>query len=117
MEYLIGHLVGDYLLQNDWQATNKKSYTLIGWFSCSVHCLLYSISVAIFTGWWDYRFWVVLCSHMLLDKTMIVVWFMNFTGSFRRIIKDINNPSAIWAYAIVDNSFHLVSLYLIWKYL
>jgi hypothetical protein len=113
MTYLLGHLVGDYLLQNDWMALNKKTYAGKGWLACTVHCLLYSLSVCLFTGWWDWRFLLVFVTHFALDKTMIVVWYMNLTGSFRRIISDKNNPSAIWAYAIVDNTFHLVTLYLI----
>lgn len=113
MEYFIGHLVGDYLLQNDFMALNKKSYSLKGWAACSLHCVLYSLAVCLFTGWWDYRFSLVFVSHMALDKTMIVVRYMNFTGSFRRIISDKNNQSAIWAYAIIDNTIHLVTLFLI----
>lgn len=113
MTYLLGHLVGDYLLQNDWMALNKKAYTLKGWTACIVHCLLYSIAVCLFTGWLDWRFLLVFITHLALDKTMVVVWYMNLTGSFRRIISDKNNPSAIWAYAVVDNTFHLVTLYFI----
>lgn len=113
MDYLIGHLVGDYLLQNDWMAMNKKSYSFRGWLACFVHCFLYSVAVCLFTGWCDWRFILVLVTHGILDKTMLVVWYMNFIGSFRRIISDKNNPSAIWAYAIVDNSFHMVTLFLI----
>jgi len=113
MTYLIGHLVGDYLLQNDWMALNKKTFTLKGWLACSIHCLLYTLAVCLFTGWWDARFLLVFITHFALDKTMVVVYYMNFTGSFKRIISDKNNPSAIWAYAIVDNTFHLVTLFLI----
>ena len=111
MSYLLGHLVGDYLLQNDWMAMNKKSWKALGWLSCTVHCLLYSIAVCAFTGWWDWRFLLVFFSHMALDKTMVVVGYMKLTGSFKRIISDPSNPSAIWAYAVVDNTFHLVTLY------
>lgn len=115
MSYLIGHLVGDYLLQNDWMALNKKSYSTTGWVACVTHCFLYSLAVCLFTGWWDWRFLLVFITHFALDKTMVVAKYMNFTGSFRRIISDINNTSAIWAYAIVDNTFHLVTLLLINK--
>jgi hypothetical protein len=117
MNYLIGHLCGDFLFQNDFMAMNKKDFTLKGWIACVLHCFLYSIAMGIFTGWWDYRFWLVFFSHMLLDKTYLVVYFMRLTGSFKRIIADKNNPSAIWAYCIVDNSFHLISLWTIARYL
>lgn len=41
---IVGHLVGDYLLQNDWQAQGKKQSSWI----CSVHCVLWSASVMLF---------------------------------------------------------------------
>ena len=31
---LLGHLVGDYLLQNNYMALNKGRNDLIGWFAC-----------------------------------------------------------------------------------
>ena len=42
-EMLIGHLVGDYLLQNDWMAENKAKHKGLGWLTCAVHCLLYTM--------------------------------------------------------------------------
>lgn len=113
MNYLIGHLIGDYLLQNDWMALNKKSYSLTGWTACLVHCWIYTIVVCLLTGWWDYRIALVFLSHFIPDKTMLVVKYMEAFGAFRRIISDKNNPSAIWAYAIVDNTVHLTLLYFI----
>jgi len=113
MDYLIGHLVGDYLFQNDWMALNKKSWSLKGWAACYVHCFIYSLSVCLFAGWWEWKFIMVFLSHLALDKTMVVVYYMRWFGSFKRIIDDKNNPCAIWAYAIVDNTIHLVTLYVI----
>ena len=61
---LIGHLVGDYLLQNDWMALNKKwkpnPYPVFSWkwwftnedgmMSCYVHCFLWATAVCLFAG-------------------------------------------------------------------
>lgn len=44
---LVGHLVGDYLIQNDWMALNKKQSSL----HCAVHCGLWTLSVILFAGW------------------------------------------------------------------
>jgi hypothetical protein len=44
---IIGHLVGDYLLQTDWMAQNKK---LRSW-PCLVHCVIWTACVCIFAGW------------------------------------------------------------------
>jgi hypothetical protein len=43
---LIGHMAGDYLLQNDWMAVNKSQSTAKGLVACNLHCLLYSLAVA-----------------------------------------------------------------------
>ena len=51
MDYFIAHCVGDFILQNDFQAMNKKDFTLKGWFACILHCFLYSVAMGIFTGW------------------------------------------------------------------
>jgi hypothetical protein len=89
MDYIIGHLVGDYLFQNDWMAMNKKANSLKGWAACLVHCLLYTCAVCSCTGWWR---WDLIClvflSHFPIDKTYIVALYMQYVGSFKRIISD-----------------------------
>ncbi len=47
MAYLIGHLLGDWLLQNDWMASGKKEF----WLPLAVHALLYAAGVGLITGW------------------------------------------------------------------
>lgn len=48
MGMLVGHLVGDYLLQNDWMALNKKFKNFEGRLACGVHCFLWTLSVLAF---------------------------------------------------------------------
>ena len=42
---ILGHLVGDYLLQNDWMALNKKK----SFWHCFWHCFAYTGSIIFFT--------------------------------------------------------------------
>ena len=42
---LVGHLVGDWLLQNDWMAEGKQS-GLASW-PLTVHCLTYTVTVCV----------------------------------------------------------------------
>ena len=127
---LVGHMAGDYLLQNDFMAMNKKKWSLLGWFACALHCFVYALAVCYFAGWlgrWD-LFAAVMLGHMVFDKTYLVVNWMSMTGSFRRLLRaevpvivgDGMLGSAVagtvmahkvWAYALVDNSFHLVALW------
>jgi hypothetical protein len=43
---ILGHLIGDYLLQNKWMAMNKHHSS----FKCAVHCLLYTLAVVVTTA-------------------------------------------------------------------
>lgn len=44
---LVGHFVGDYLLQTKAMALTKTAKNLDGWTLCLSHCLLYSLSVTV----------------------------------------------------------------------
>jgi len=110
MDYFIGHLVGDFLLQNDWQAMDKKSMSIKGWLACLVHCLLYTAAVVVCTGWWEwYLIILVFLSHFPIDKTYILVrWMVDD--------KSVDNNHKVWAYLFVDQAAHLFLLWLIAKY-
>lgn len=55
---LLGHCVGDYWFQNHKMAVNKSKPGLIGIIWCNVHCIIYSICVAIFVvfGGWNCKY-------------------------------------------------------------
>lgn len=100
---IVGHLVGDYLLQNDWQAQGKKRSSLI----CGVHCLLWTIAVVVAAGWWVW--WVPPClflTHFIQDRTGVVLAWMKLIGqeSFSK------PPLGPWSIIVVDNVWHIVTL-------
>ena len=107
MNYLIGHLIGDYLLQNDWMAMNKKKSN----FHCFVHCFLYTVAVMICTGWFWFYSIPVFLSHWIFDRTTLVVRYMDLIGAWKRI--DRKSEMFTFAYLIIDNTFHLVCLFII----
>lgn len=74
MEQFILHLIGDYLVQNDWMALNKKKMTWLGELACQIHCISYSLPFLFITSWQAVL--VIYLSHYLLDKTNIVGWFL-----------------------------------------
>ena len=78
MIQLILHMVGDYLLQNDWMAQNKKVKGWEGAWACFVHCFTYSVPFVVAFGW--YAGIVVFVTHFAIDRTGFVVWFMRITG-------------------------------------
>lgn len=122
---IVGHLVGDYLLQNDWMANNKKRSSNV----CFIHCLIWSWSVCLFAGWYGtYTFalaWYLLfLTHFIQDRTNIVTWWMNLIGQ-RRFMKsddfDMINFKIIpglgpWSIIVVDNVWHIVTIWLVWRF-
>ncbi len=130
MRMLFSHLIGDYLLQNNWMALNKKKK----WIPCLVHCAIYSITVVLFLlpEILSFSFAVatlvvigVFLSHLILDKTPIIEKWLHFIGgrSYKRAIEfakdkrnaDIEKQFYISYTALVqtiaDNTIHLLIIY------
>ena len=104
MNYLIAHLVGDYLLQNDWMAQGKKTSSWI----CTVHVSLYMLPF-MFLGltWWQML--LIGTQHYFQDRFNSVQWYMRLIGQkeFAR------PPMAPWSVIVVDNAFHLLWISLV----
>ena len=105
---LVAHLVGDWLLQTEWQALNKgRNYRAL--FS---HIGVYSIvifSVLIFDfGFQNILVYVVVgllaASHALLDRGKPVIRFMK---TFRLIV---DRKPERWLTIAVDQSLHILTL-------
>lgn len=97
MNWILAHFAGDFLLQNDWMAENKKSSS----FACLVHVFFYIIPF-MFLGLSAVQLSLIAVQHFIQDRTRFVVWYCNLLGKFRK-----KENSAI-GYMIVDNIFHLL---------
>jgi len=99
MHWIYAHLIGDYILQNDWMAANKKKH----WLPALVHVLTYMIPF-LFTAfpWWALV--LIAAQHFVLDKTNIVLWFMRAKGS----AQFTEPPYGPWSVCIVDNILHIL---------
>jgi hypothetical protein len=141
---VLGHLVGDYLFQNDWQAKYKVARRphyprpgfgfedmagieaakaawdagdragRIGPWACTVHCLLYTLAVFLCTWpvhlfpWWFYL--GVGLVHWPVDRFRLArVWMTRVSGQEAFA----TGPLAPWSVIVVDNTFHLLTLYLL----
>ena len=108
---IIGHLVGDYLMQNDWMALNKKKATL----PCAIHCTLWTLAVCAFAGWWTPLAMAALwLSHFAQDRTQIIGWWMRL--SWKDQTKFAEPPMAPWSLIVVDNVWHIVALWMVWRF-
>lgn len=146
-ELLLGHLVGDYIVQNDWMASNKtapfagprpgrfvsdeggghyeeagplmeaewwlaKSTERRGNLACFVHCICYTLAIAALCWSW-FPLWgyaVVFAAHYPIDRYRLAVWWMkNVSGQ----TVFATGPLSPWSIIIVDNVFHLLTLWLV----
>jgi len=96
---ILSHFIGDYLLQNDWMALNKKKNSLI----CLVHVLFYMIPFLFCHISW-LAFVLIAIQHFVQDRTNFVLWLMKIKGSE----KFATGPCAPWSIILTDNLLHII---------
>lgn len=153
---LVGHMVGDYVLQNDWMAANKtnphpgpkppsevpqpKTGSFIvdvvghtsqiianvkewgewhdrrdvwrrGHLACAIHCTLYTFAVWACSFWWMPWWGLVLCwlIHFPIDRFRLANWWMNNVSGQQAFAARMTP----WSIIVVDNTAHLLTLFLI----
>lgn len=75
MIQLILHLIGDYVLQSDWMAQNKRKSSI----AAGAHAVTYSLPFLLLQPSWM-AFAVILGTHFLIDRfglARYVVWLKN----------------------------------------
>jgi hypothetical protein len=96
---ILSHFIGDYLLQNDWMALNKKKNSLI----CLVHVLCYMIPFLFCHLSW-LALVLIAIQHFIQDRTNFVLWLMKIKGSE----KFATGPCAPWSIILTDNLLHII---------
>ena len=85
---MLGHFVGDYILQNQWMATEKSYPGKRGHFACTVHVALYTAAVAVFTGIWSPLFLAaVFVPHWLIDRWSLAKYWLWLKNGYQ--MKDV----------------------------
>ena len=130
-DILIGHLIGDYFLQNDWLALSKNKHTGLGWLTCTVHCILYTLAVCAITRTLEIP-WVVLVflSHFIIDKFGLPEKYLKAINgrSLERFMNNKDNAKysphiglrcgfTTLVFVVVDNTMHLILMCYGWRYL
>jgi hypothetical protein len=120
---LVGHMLGDYIVQNDWQAKWKTNPPPDGEcgpreraarqntadLACTVHCLLYTLAVWLFSFSWMPWWGLAVCfvAHFVIDRFRLAGrWMRNVSGQ----AAFATGPLAPWSIIVVDNTFHLITL-------
>jgi hypothetical protein len=130
---LLGHLVGDYLLQNKWMAMNKSASSI----KCLIHCILYTLAVCVFTNFHPAWIAIVFASHFIIDRWSLAdKWlYLIEARSLRDFIDNGLNDipfhqnqsfAKFWnyhslrggftsiVYTVADNTMHLLLMYAGW---
>ena len=127
---ILGHFVGDYLLQNNWMALNKTKK----WLPLLVHVALYSLAVCLFTfAFTGFNLWwilVVILSHLFIDRWSLADKYLEFTGSrsLRKYVEAqqgrvltgqpvigtdiLAGGFTSFVYIVVDNTMHVLLIVL-----
>lgn len=165
---VLGHMLGDYIFQNDWMAKNKTNelagpaktrtwpgpwsvdadpgtaaYALkmtlrndafdrwyeqeerrvatlpkrkkamrLGHYACTLHCLCYTLAVWAMTLEWMPWWGLLACFlvHWPVDRFRLAGWWMRNVSGQAEFAK---GPLSPWSVIMVDNIFHLLTLYVI----
>lgn len=104
MPWILAHFLGDYILQNDWQAIGKKKSSMI----CLIHVLLYLLPLSLCgMQWWQLL--IIGLQHFAQDRTNFVMWFMKWKGSELFAV----GPCAPWSIIVTDNILHITFIWMV----
>ena len=92
MHWIYAHLIGDYILQNDWMALNKKRKPI----PCIVHTVTYMLPFLLCGFSWLQIFLIAL-QHSIQDGSNVTVWLMKKKGQARFA----SPPMAPWSIIVM----------------
>jgi len=112
----LGHFVGDFMAQPKWMAMQKADAGWNGAYVCTVHVILYTGILAMFTGIWDPGVLLAIATpHWLIDRWSIAKVHLSNLGG--RTPDNLNQDDPFDAaftalmYTVVDATMHLLFLY------
>jgi len=123
---LLGHLVGDYLIQSKKMALAKSAKGINGLMWCLAHCGLYTLTICLFTATSDFpKIILIFMSHFLIDRwSLASTWLKiikgrDFISAYKSTAKyhEIDLSFSTVVYAVVDNTIHILLMSAIFNYL
>lgn len=108
LPWILAHFIGDFVIQNDWMAINKKKSTFV----CSVHVITYMLPFLL-VSLTPLQFLLIGVQHFIQDRSNFIKWYCKVTNKFQDE-KGLHLP---WGHFIVDNVFHVIWMYFVINYL
>ena len=115
--FVVSHLAGDFLLQTDWQAVNKRgglSNNKVSRRALVSHVLTYTLAFVpgliwiadeIGAGWAVATFFAIFVPHLIQDDTRLLI-------SYNRKVKGGVPGPGDPVFIAIDQSFHFLFLFL-----
>lgn len=105
---ILAHLLGDWLLQTEWQAKNKSSSWRARWSHVAVYHIVILAVLVVRFGMQDPRVYITVgilaISHAFLDRRWPVLWLM------KTLRISVNNTPERWLIVMIDQSIHILLL-------
>lgn len=101
------HFIGDYLLQNDWMASNKTKNSL----AALCHAIIYSLPFLIIL---NFKFWlIVFLTHFFIDRYRLAIFWVklinnNWSSNNYGFKDDKPKWLSTWLLIIIDNIWHII---------
>jgi len=103
MEQLLAHFWGDFVLQSDWMALNKKKPGVQGWIPVLAHSLVYTLMFVMLVHSWA-ALAVIFVTHAVIDHYSFLskfIWARNclapkWIKRTGRVVGDDFDPNVIW---------------------
>lgn len=122
-QIIIGHLIGDYLLQPKEMAIKKSENGMRGLFICLLHCAIYTAAVSISTSSFGFtKIFLIFLSHFPIDRYSLAKnWLKMIRGREFEIdpkgkYAEINTAFTAITYTVVDNSLHLLLMLAVFRF-
>lgn len=105
---IIAHLIGDYILQNDYIANEKTKRTA----PAIIHVLLYGIPFYFIVGL-SYPLLFIILTHFFIDRFRLATyWIKLINWNFKSKNFGFNDEKplwmSVWLMIIYDNTFHII---------
>lgn len=113
---LFGHLFGDFFFQTKSMAENKYLSGKKGFLCCSLHTLIYTLTVMVFAQNYAPIFFLgMFLPHWIVDRYSLGYQWMKLIGRGELLTNPQPDKPSFGPiiYVVIDQTMHLVCLYLL----
>lgn len=112
---LVGHLIADWMLQNDWMARNKQQHWLAP--AIFVHCTVYTLTLLL-TVWFTQLDRFTAPQYLLFGVGIFLShWLIDAGNLAARWMQWLRQSRLVFVQVMVDQTMHVVVIALLAEWL